>query len=114
VLRNRVDLYHETPTLTATTGPSVVGVGTQYPSPFAASVPCSVQPQEPRRSVDDEFQPGTTEWIVLFGAPPGLKPNDLIVWTDDDGTTRYLVVTVVRNLAGRGASWKAECYERIS
>ena len=113
ILRSKVDLYHNTSTLSASTGTPLIGAGTEYPTAFATGVRASVQPQKPQAGVHADFQPGTTEWRVIFGSSPGLNPADLIVWTDNSGTVRYLVVSLVRDLAGISSAWEALCWERL-
>lgn len=113
ILTNRVALYHVVSTLSASTGAAIVGTGTEYPSPYAKGVRASVQPVTPQGGVHREFYAGTTNWDVYFRAAPGLLPTDLVVWTDKAGKVRYLVVALVRELAGRGGAWLAECYEKL-
>ena len=114
ILRNRADLYHKVSNVNASTGASFTGANTEYPTPYATNVRCSVQPEVTQGGIHREFQTGTTDWAVFFGGPPGPLPDDLIVAPDDDGTTKYLVVSQVSNLAGRGSVWKVTCRERVS
>lgn len=114
ILVNRANLYRVTPGQDADAG--VVGDGTAYPAPFAIDVPCSVQPLEPERRTDQERVGAKIIWRVVFGSVSDagrLGVNDLVLYVDRNGTNRHLVVTLVRDLAGRGGAFEARCEERV-
>ncbi|MDR3638796.1 MAG: hypothetical protein P4L84_33625 [Isosphaeraceae bacterium] len=111
ILVNSVALYRFTPAQDADAG--VVGDDSAYPVAFAIGVRCSVQPERPERMTDQERISGSTVWNVVFRSNPGLSVNDRIVWVDDTGAARKLIVTLGRNLAGRSGAWEVRCEERI-
>ncbi len=111
ILTNRVDLYVFQPSQDPDAG--AVGDDSAYPLPLAQSVRCSVQPEPPERYTDQERQSGLTVYNVLFRKNYGLSVNDRIVWVDDNGVTRTLVVTQTRNLAGRSGAWHVRAQERF-
>lgn len=110
ILTNYVDLYHYT--YPQDVDAAVVGDDSAYPTAFATGVRCSVQPEPPSRMTDQERVSGFTVWNVIFRSNPGVGVNDRIVWVDDAGVTRKLVVTLARNYAGRSSAWAARCEER--
>lgn len=112
VLRNRVDLYRFTPVQDPDGGVSANPYGTA----FNLSVPCSVQPGETLRYIDDQTGRIVQKQVykVLFGTDPGLKLDDKIAWVDSAGVTHSLFVlgSPIDN-AGRAYMWTASCEERV-
>lgn len=108
-LINRVDLYRFTPVKDAAGGIT----GNPYPTPFATSVPCSVQPAAPERIPD--FSTGrvmqTNMCDVVFATNPGLGLDDKIVWVDTASVPHNFFVQGVSDQAGRGGAFIANCEE---
>jgi hypothetical protein len=115
VLRNRVDIYP------AISGQDTAGayVPTYASIPAQAQRPCSVQQQDVEEIV--EIGPGGQQRLtrvrnykVMFGSPdPNVRPRARLVWIDDSGVLRYLIVQVTKDNAGRGATFTVHATERI-
>src|SRR4051812_28349522 len=103
VLSNTVDLYRFAGTQDADAGVAA----DPYGAALATSVPCSVQPGDPTRYVDEALGRivEKTPYHVFFAADPALESDDKIVWVDDAGTTHNLFVSGTANEAGRGGAF---------
>lgn len=113
VLINRVDIYRET------NAQDEDGGFTPTYSLSRSGVPCSVQTLTDTESteeiVGDSVGHRVTEihrYLVIFGANPGLKPRDRLIWRDG-GATRTLFVQASENCAGRGSAWAIRAIERV-
>lgn len=107
-LSNTVDLYR----FGGTQDPDG-GVIASY-TLIASSVPCSVQPDDPMRFLDEKTGRiiQKTAYSVFFATNYGLKADDKIVWADDLGNTRTIFVFGVDNEAGKNSVFVANCEER--
>ena len=87
---------------------------TQYGAAFATAVPCSVQPDDPIRFLDDRTARiiEKTPYNVFFRTDYSLASNDRITWVDDTGTTRNLYVFGTANQAGKGGAFVVTAEER--
>jgi hypothetical protein len=102
ILTNTVDLYRYTGAQDADGGVAADPYGTA----LASGVACSVQPDRPRRDLD----PSTgrlaekTPYRVYFATDHGLRAGDKIVWVDQTGKTRTLIVAGASDQAGKGGA----------
>jgi hypothetical protein len=108
-LSNTVDLYRFTGTQDADGGVAA----SPYGVAIATSVPCSVQPNDPIRLVDKTTMRivERTPYDVYFATNYLLQADDKIVWTDDAGTVRTLVVMGSANQAGQGGAFVVSAQE---
>lgn len=111
VLANYVSLYRFTPPVDA--DGAVQGDDAAYTTVIANAVKCSVQPQSPDRMTDQERMSAKSVWLIIFASDPGVRLNDRVTWVDTAGTTRKLIVTLARDLAGRGGAWEVRAEERV-
>ena len=111
-LSNRCDLYRLTGTQDADAGLAP----DQYGSAFATSVPCSIQPDDPVRYLDEKTGRlmEKTPYNVFFGADYALKADDKIVGSSVDPlwTGVELIVFGTANQAGKGGAYQVTA-ERI-
>ncbi|SIN70098.1 hypothetical protein SAMN05444166_0234 [Singulisphaera sp. GP187] len=109
-LPNRVALFRFSPTQNEDAGVDA----NSYGAAFATDVPCSVQPAEPERFLDNDTARliQKTRWNVLFRDNYSLVADDKIVWADDVGVNHHLFVHGNADQAGRGAAFVVSCEER--
>jgi hypothetical protein len=117
--KNRVDIYP------AISGQDTAGsyVPTYASIPSQSQRPCSVQQQDVEEIIEvqgQDFGGGqqrltrVRNYKVIFGFPdPRVRPRDRLVWIDDSGITRFLIVQVTEDNAGRGAVFTVYATERI-
>lgn len=110
-LSNAVDLYRFLGTQDEDAGLTE----TQYGAAFATAVPCSVQPDDPIRFLDDRTGRlvEKTPYNVFFATNYALKVNDKIAWTDDAGTVRKLFVFGTADQGGKGGTFVVTAEERL-
>jgi hypothetical protein len=114
-LKNRVDIYP------AISGQDTAGsyVPTYASIPSRAQCPCSVQQQDVEEEIDigvggQQRLTRVRNYKVIFGSPdPRVRPRDRLVWIDDSGITRFLIVQVTKDNAGRGVVFTVYATERI-
>lgn len=110
-LSNRVSLYR----FTGAQDPDAGLATDSYDPAFATAVPCSVQPDEPMRYFDENTGriAEKTPYDVFFVTDYSLRAHDKIVWVDNTGTTRNLIVFGSANQAGKGAAFVVHAEEQL-
>jgi hypothetical protein len=109
-LSNRVSLFRFMPVQDDDAGVAA----NPYGAAFATSVPCSVQPADPERFLDNDTARLTekTMYDVMFRDNYSLKADDKIVWVDELGVSHELIVHGNADQAGRGAAFVVSCEEK--
>lgn len=110
-LTNRVTLYRYAPAQDAEGGVAA----NPYGEPLAADVPCSVQPSEPMRYVDQTTGRLVQKTVhdVFFRDDHALAADDKIVWVDNAGVTHNLFVLGSTDQAGKGGCFMVSTEERL-
>ena len=98
----------------ATRGQDTTG-GVQYTYPIAASMGlrCSAQPHEYEEIYENDRITQVRHWRLMFTSDPGVKPRDMLVWTDHASLTHTGYVQTSRDEAGRGLAYTVRAIEKL-